>query len=51
MCKFLQAVGDETYDLLDLLACDSTVPLNDVVDACAFGETFKNDGNGQSGVA
>jgi hypothetical protein len=34
------------YDLLDLLACDPTVPLNDVVDACAFGETLKNDGNG-----
>jgi hypothetical protein len=46
MGKFLEAVGDETYDLLDLLACDSTVPLNDVVDACAFGETLKNDGNG-----
>jgi hypothetical protein len=46
MGKFLEAVGDEAYDLLDLLVCDSTVPLNDVVNASAFGETFKNDGNG-----
>jgi hypothetical protein len=46
MYRFLQAIGDETYDLLDLLACDPAVPPNDVVDACAFGETFKNDGNG-----
>jgi hypothetical protein len=42
----LEAVGDETYGLLDLLAGDSAVPLNDVADACAFGKTFKNDGNG-----
>jgi hypothetical protein len=41
MGKFLEAVGDETYDLLDLPAYDSTVPLNNVVDACASGETFK----------
>jgi hypothetical protein len=51
MGEFLEAVGHKSYDLLDLLACDPTVPFNDVVDACAFGETFKNDGNGQAGVA
>ena len=51
MCRFLKAVGDETYELLDLRARDAAVPLDDVVDACALGKTFKDDGNGQAGVA
>jgi len=46
MCRFLKAVRDETYDLLDLLVRDAAVPLYDVLDACASGQTLENDGNG-----
>jgi len=38
MGRFLQAVGDEIDDLLDLVASDATMPLDDVVDACSPGE-------------
>ena len=43
MGRFLQAVGNEIDHLFDLVAGDAAVPFNDVVDARALGETFKND--------
>jgi hypothetical protein len=51
MCRFSEAVSHESDNLFDLLSCNTSIPTDDVLDGRSPRKAFKNDGDGQPGVA